>query len=185
MMESSELFDLAKAWLALSIAFAILLSTAVEDYPMNFIIALFTVGTGFVFHELAHKLTAQRFGVAAAFKSFDHMLALAILMSFAGFILAAPGAVMIEGGVGRRENGIISSAGIAANIVAATFFLILSTLTTEGIVNAIGSYGLLINSWLALFNLIPFGGFDGRKVFEWNRIVYVLLALGGLTLLLS
>ena len=36
------------------------------------------------------------------------------------------------------------------------------------------------NAWIALFNLIPFGPFDGRKIFRWNIPVYLLLAAGAL-----
>jgi Zn-dependent protease len=33
-------------------------------------------------------------------------------------------------------------------------------------------YGFLINSWLALFNMIPFAIFDGAKILKWNKVVY-------------
>ena len=31
-----------------------------------------------------------------------------------------------------------------------------------------------VNTWLAIFNLIPFGILDGWKVFRWNKIVWVI-----------
>ncbi len=34
---------------------------------------------------------------------------------------------------------------------------------------------MMINAWLALFNLIPFMGFDGHKIFEWNKPTYFIL----------
>jgi len=30
------------------------------------------------------------------------------------------------------------------------------------------------NAWIAVFNLIPFGMFDGLKVFAWNKKVWAL-----------
>ena len=45
----------------------------------------------------------------------------------------------------------------------------------------IGSYGFRINTWLGLFNLLPFAMFDGKKIFVWNKVVYgvlVIIALG-------
>jgi hypothetical protein len=36
-------------------------------------------------------------------------------------------------------------------------------------------YGLLINAWLALFNLIPIGNFDGVKIIRWDKKVYYTL----------
>jgi len=99
-------------------------------------------------------------------------------MSFLGFIIAAPGAVMISGPVGRRRNGKISMAGPLTNIVLALLFFILSFLTVRGIINVPGIIkpvlflGFFINSLLALFNMIPLGNFDGRKVLTWNKVVY-------------
>ena len=30
------------------------------------------------------------------------------------------------------------------------------------------------NAWIAVFNLIPFGIFDGLKVFNWNKKAWAL-----------
>jgi Zn-dependent protease len=37
----------------------------------------------------------------------------------------------------------------------------------------IGSHGHSINSWLALFNIIPFGPIDGKKILDASRPVYI------------
>jgi Zn-dependent protease len=42
---------------------------------------------------------------------------------------------------------------------------------------AILAIGFIINSWLALFNMIPFWQFDGAKVFKWNKPVYLLIVI--------
>src|SRR3989339_681370 len=106
-----ELRDILKAWVAVSIAFGIILSNSVADFYAKFIIASLTVGIGFLFHELGHKFLAQRYGCFAEFRSFDTMLILAIAMSFFGVVFAAPGAVFISGHVNARKNGRISAAG--------------------------------------------------------------------------
>ena len=121
------------------------------------------------------KLVAQRFGCFAEFRAFNHMLMLALVMSFFGFIFAAPGAVMIAGPVGRRRNGMISAAGIAANMTMALLFLIVLITAPIKLIANIGLYGFVINSWLALFNLIPLGNFDGLKVLHWNRTIYIVM----------
>src|SRR3990167_6694949 len=118
-----ELRDILKAWIAVSIAFGIILSTSVSDFYSKFIIASLTVGIGFLFHELGHKIVAQRYGCFAEFRSFDNMLILAIAMSFFGFIFAAPGAVMISGHVTKGRNGRISAAGPIINLILALAFL--------------------------------------------------------------
>lgn len=179
-----ELRDILKAWLIISLAFTFAFSgTSLVDGTFGrlsslsflisflklFAISLFTAGLGFLLHELAHKVVAQRYGCMAEFRAFDQMLYLALgLAMLIGFIFAAPGAVMISGMVTRKENGYISLAGPLTNYVLAALFLALSFLLPAG--NFIFSIGFSINAWLGLFNLIPFGNFDGIKILHWNKI---------------
>ncbi len=172
----TEIIDITKAWVAISIAFAIVLSNRAiftGSFFFNLLLAALTVGIGFLFHELSHKVVAQRYGAVAEFRAFDYMLVLAIAMSFLGFIFAAPGAVMIAGGhINIKRNGKISAAGPITNLVLALIFLIIMKLNFSNAVNLIGKYGFLINSWLALFNMLPFWNFDGRKIFVWSKLVW-------------
>jgi|TARA_B100001964_G_scaffold111943_1_gene124893 Zn-dependent protease len=175
-----EIRDLIKAWIAISIAFAIVMKGFVSlSFYQVFIVAAVTVGTGFLLHELGHKVVAQRYGCFAEFRSFDQMLILAVIMAyFAGIVFAAPGAVMISGPVGVKRNGKISAAGPGVNLILALVFLWFLLMSPEGILKIIAFYGFFINSWLALFNLIPIGNFDGRKVLRWNKTVYgVMVAI--------
>lgn len=169
----TEIRDLIKAWIAISIAFAIVMKGSLNLSFYNvFIVSAITVGTGFLLHELGHKFVAQRYGCFAEFRSFDQMLVLAVLMSFFGFVFAAPGAVMIQGPVGRGRNGKISAAGPLVNLALALLFFASLFLGPSGILKAIALYGFVINSWLALFNMIPIGNFDGVKILAWNKAVY-------------
>src|SRR3989344_1749993 len=97
-----EIRDLIKAWIAISIAFAIALNNPFDNplnlFFQNLIVAAIAVGFGFLLHELAHKVVAQRYGCWAEFRSWDLMLLVAIALAFfAGFVFAAPGAVFISG----------------------------------------------------------------------------------------
>ncbi|MDP7141083.1 MAG: metalloprotease [Candidatus Woesearchaeota archaeon] len=175
----TELRDLAKAWIVISLAFAIAMSGfSVSKIIIVFFVSALTVGVAFLLHELAHKLVAQHYGCYAEFRSFDNMLILAIVMSFFGFVFAAPGAVMISGPVGIRKNGTISLAGPLVNLILALLCLIILVSLPFGILlRTIFYYGFMINTWIALFNLLPFGNFDGRKIFKWNRVVYIALVV--------
>lgn len=174
-----ELIDITKAWAAVSFMFAVVLG----GFSLNvnfFIIAAisaFTVGAGFLLHELAHKIVAQRYGCFAEFRSYDTMLFLAIAMSFLGFVFAAPGAVMIAGHVTRKENGLIAVVGPWTNLVLAIIFLSLGSVFTGQLAALISAYGFHINAWLALFNMIPFWIFDGQKVFVWSKLVWGVTAI--------
>jgi len=172
-----EIKDLTRAWIILSLAFAIVFNGLSFDikFLFAFLVALITVGTAFVCHELGHKFVAQHYGCFAEFRAFNNMLFLALLLSFFGFIFAAPGAVMISGPIGKRRNGKISLAGPLMNIILAVIFLAINLAFINYIVLIISYYGFLVNSWLALFNLIPFAMLDGKKILRWNKVVYGII----------
>lgn len=173
----AELVDLIKAWIAISLAFAIILGGSIFSFSFitYYMIASLSVGLGFIAHEMSHKIVAQKYGCQAEFRAWDKMLILAVIMAFFGFVIAAPGAVLISGPVGRRRNGKISAAGAIANLVIATICLSLLLIPVTGALFLIAKYGFLINTWLALFNMIPFWMFDGRKVLQWNKTVYFIM----------
>jgi len=77
---------------------------------------------------------------------------------------------MISGMITRRENGIISFSGPITNYVLAMVFLGLSFLYP--ILSFVFIPGFQINLWLGLFNMIPFGNFDGIKILHWNRYLW-------------
>src|SRR3989344_5435596 len=159
-----ELIDITKAWLTLSFAFALVYSgiSLMGGKPLTQVLTL------------PFLLT---FAIAL-FTAFNQMLFLAVfLAAVTGFIFAAPGAVMISGMITRKENGIISLAGPMMNYVLALLFLGLHFLfPTLAIVFLTGFF---INAWLGTFNLIPFGNFDGFKIFHWSKAVWgAMLAVG-------
>ena len=182
----TEIRDILKAWIAISIAFAIMLSKSVfsSDFYTKFIIASLTVGIGFLLHELGHKIVAQRYGCFAEFRSFDSMLLLAIAMSFFGLLFAAPGAVMISGRINKSKNGKISAAGPIINLILAAIFWASIFAPLPNLFKDVSRYGFVINSWLALFNMMPFWLFDGYKVLKWNKLAYLLIVAMAVTLML-
>lgn len=186
-----ETRDIIKAWSAISIAFAILLSGQMAfdlGFLTSLLISAVTVGLGFLLHELAHRTLARSYGARAEFRSFDEMLVVAILMSFFGFILAAPGAVFIRGRISKDKYGKISAMGPVTNIVLAAAFALALFLASQIAIADFYSnllhYGKTINAWLALFNMIPLGNFDGVKILMWNKAVYGVMTAAALLLVL-
>src|SRR4030042_5799 len=72
--------------------------------------------TGFLMHEIAHKVVAVRYGLWAEFRADRRGLLFAFVTAIFGFVIAAPGAVMIAGPVSLRQNGRVSAAGPPTNM---------------------------------------------------------------------
>jgi Zn-dependent protease len=141
------------------------------------ITAVVSVGTGFALHELAHKFVAQRYGCWAEFRYSLQGLLIALFISLFGFLYAAPGAVYIVGRISDRQNGIISIAGPATNVVVAVALLPF-VIMGEGLMANLLYSAVFFNAFLAIFNMIPIMPLDGAKVLKWNVGLYAAAAAG-------
>jgi Zn-dependent protease len=187
--KSNDNFELLKAWAGTTLAYAILQTGAQNILSFAFIIGLLVAGVvcglAFVFHELAHRIVARRFGAEAHFVANNGWLLISIVIAFAGFFIAAPGAVWHRGYLTERQGGLIALAGPATNLVFALLFLLaLPVLYFAGL--ALPSWVLLLcysgfklNAWIGLFNMIPAGPFDGAKVLAWSALYFgITVAIG-------
>ena len=183
-MSITEKKHLTIALLVLTLAFTIsfsggLAGVSLANFLYIFLLAFVAVGTAFLFHELAHRMMARKYGCWAEFRMWPMGLMMAVFFSFFGFVFAAPGAVMISGYINEEQNGHISASGPATNWLVGTGFML-------------GSYILLLNGnylWIPLafvsyinlfiggFNLLPFGPLDGAKIFRWSVQNYILLVI--------
>jgi len=148
--------------------------------------AVFFFTAGFLVHELTHKAMAQRYGMWAEFRLDMFGAVLTLLSAVSPLKIIAPGAVVIAGNTTPDRVGKTAAAGPTTNILIASLLLGLAeVLQPIGFMEALLA-GSAINAFMALFNLIPFGVFDGLKVFRWNKLVWlVLLALAVLITALS
>ena len=184
---SRELRDLAVAWLALGLAFAIFFSggrspTALfrGEFAVAIVVSLLTAGVGFLLHELAHKVVAVRYGQIAEFRADYGMLFLAVISALAGFIFAAPGAVHHRGRLTDREHGLIALAGPVTNLLLAVVFapvFVTGLVVGSPIAALVGGRGVAINLFLAAFNMLPIGALDGRTVASWSLPVFLAVFL--------
>ncbi|MCZ7362043.1 MAG: hypothetical protein O8C58_01685 [Candidatus Methanoperedens sp.] len=147
----------------------------------------------FLLHELAHKFTAQKNGLWAEFRMTSFGAVLTVFSIFSPFKIIAPGAVVISGYANESTFGRVAVAGPMTNIVIGVLLAALSIIIpsripfldpvqTVPILKTIVGSTAAINGFLAAFNLLPFGILDGRKVFTWNRRVWVIVFIASVAL---
>ena len=129
-----------------------------------------------ILHEMAHKFTAVALGYPAQFMAFYEsswtfiLAGISMFLRFihAGFIFIVPGFVLIPSNTPVLDSGIIAFAGPLINLliwVGIGIYLKYNHKMKEK------TYFILvvtrkINLFLFIFNMIPFGMFDGAKVLD-------------------
>ena len=197
-----EKIDLSISIAVLTLIFTFIFTRnnfSVDMFLLFLPISLIAVGLGFILHELGHKFVAQKYGFFAEFRRSDRGLILAIITALIGYVFFAPGAVMITtptGYISEEQNGKISIAGPLVNIVLALIFLgimiSIQPLITSSNVNLmvylyfLSQVGFSVNSFLALFNLLPIPPLDGSKIFSWNIVIWIItIAVSGILTYIS
>ena len=167
--------------LAIGLSMPLYIDPALYNYPEFFVTVSFVFAISFLVHELAHKIVAQRYGLWAEFRVTMFGALITMLSIISPFKIISPGAVMIAGMPDRDVIGKVSIAGPLTNISLALLFLV-STQLLSGLGLTIAEFGLIINSVIALFNLIPFGILDGFKIFFWSKTIWAAVFLLSLAL---
>ena len=189
--------QLAESIGILTVAFTLALSNGLSPVMKNPEILINTlplafgaVMTGFLLHELAHKWMAQQYGCWAEYRGNRNGLYFALLMSCAGFLLAAPGAVMVSGRITDRQNGIIAAVGPISNIIIALvafpiYFFTVGLDYPISLVGELAKFIVIINLILGGFNMIPIQPLDGSKIIVWSKYAYfgIIAAIFSITML--
>jgi len=130
----------------------------------------------FLLHELAHKFSAQHFGLWAEFRlTMQGALITLLSMLLPLFKIISPGAVMIAGPATKETTGKTALSGPLTNIIISAICVMIVMTIQNSFFWTITVFVAWINAFIAFFNLIPFGVMDGLKVFLWNRIIWIAI----------
>ncbi|NWF96283.1 MAG: hypothetical protein HXY34_09075 [Candidatus Thorarchaeota archaeon] len=144
------------------------------------IVAVFLLS--FIAHELAHKFAAQHYGMWSEFRMTPQGYYLSLLAILTAFPIFGTGAVM-TGGAGDRDQYAKSTlAGPLTNLLIAVAMISLGLVLglASGVpfgVLLILRYAAQLNSFIGLFNMIPFPPFDGGTVLRWNKSTWIVLVV--------
>lgn len=158
------------------------LSGSLIPNSISFSLALL-FASSFLLHELAHKLTAQKYGLWSEFRLIPFGVILTIASIIFPFKIIAPGTVMITGNATTSTIGKTAFSGPLTNILLGYILLILSITISNPNISAILGWGAYVNGILAVFNLIPFGILDGQKIISWNNKVWAVALVFSVVLL--
>lgn len=145
----------------------------------------------FIVHELAHKFVAQHYGMWSEFRMLQtgyFLSAMAILFSIPIF---GTGIVYTSGGKSIEEDGKSNLAGPLSNFFMALGMLAVAIMLWAllgGVPFGVGlllTYGIEINAFIGLFNMIPFQPFDGATVRAWSDRVWILMLVGLISMLIA
>jgi len=145
----------------------------------------------FMGHELAHKFTAQHYGMWSEFRMTSmgyYLSAIAIIFSIPIF---GTGTMYTSGASSKEVNAKTSLAGPLSNFLFASGLVITAMLSvfllgpsTLNYLMFLVRYGIIINSVLGLFNMIPIPPFDGAAVKDWSKPLWLILTLALLSMLI-
>lgn len=146
-------------------------------------IALYILMAGLVTvtHELAHMVIAYRYKANTEYKiwGLGAILLFATSLLF-GTVFAAPARTIINNtaSLGKRNVGVTMLAGSAVSIALACVFLLVA-LIGGGFI-AIGMLGVSMCLLSVVYSMMPFEPMEGKKVFEWNKLVWAIIFLPAL-----
>ncbi|MDE1849375.1 MAG: site-2 protease family protein [Candidatus Micrarchaeota archaeon] len=188
-ISSTEVKNIVVADVVLTIAFALVFSGGLGNLfgaggsLPGFIalipIAFVAVSLSFVLHELMHKVVAQRYGAAAAFRASKDGLLITIVSGAIGFLIGIPGATVIfASNFSKRQEALVSLAGPLTNFAVFLGFLSVSIiwhgyLSHHAYLTTLVGTTLFISVWIAFFNMLPVYPLDGSKVLRWNKFIYI------------
>ncbi len=140
----------------------------------------------FFLHEIGHKINAQKFNLWAEFRLDPQGALITAISIILPIKFVAPGAVMIR--VNDYSEvpamGKVAGYGPAVNILLGGLYLIITGIFASiltfthidvSLLFIVFFYASGFSFFLGIFNMLPFGPLDGKKVKMWNNTAFWIL----------
>lgn len=168
-MDPKELRDV-------TIAYFVLLAMFARLNVHDMIILALPLFTAFILHEYGHIFMAKKYGYYARFVMWPKAIVYSIILyvvTLGHFVFAVPGAATIftPFEIPKKQNTWIAAAGPIVNTINGLLSLVLSLVYPSQIF----IYTVLLNSWIAMFNLLPVYPLDGSKIIRGNVLLWLVL----------
>ncbi len=149
----------------------------------NFLTTIIIVVIAFAIREITHRTISLWMGYRSQYKAWFLGLVIGLVVAFVsnGYLLfIAPGALVITHlpihrlgkfwhELNYKHLGWIAMSGAIANIIFAIILKSLHLATGAGLFHK----AMMINIWIALFDMIPIPPFNGSRTFFGSRYAYI------------
>jgi len=126
-------------------------------------------------HDLGHRLVARRLKVEGEYRLWGLGSIILLLTSWLfGMAFSQPGRFEIRAeGLSRRQIALVTLTGPAINLVMALLFLPFAL--AGGILGVLGALGFTMSLVTVIYNLMPFDPMDGKAIYEWSKLFWVMM----------
>jgi len=166
--------------LVISVGLSIAIEGSFPADPFLILLLALIFSSAFILHELCHKFVAKIYGLWAEFRLTLLGIIITLISIFSPIKIVSPGTVIVSGEANKEIIGKTSLSGPLVNLMLFLTFFVSSLLIGTFSLKTAFIWGSLINAFVALLNLIPFGFLDGAKVFWWNKYVWFLVFIASL-----
>ncbi|MHA2060645.1 MAG: hypothetical protein ACW976_07695 [Candidatus Ranarchaeia archaeon] len=140
--------------------------------------ALITV-TSFVGRYLAQKYTALKMQIGVRFRIVVITTILTLVSAFLPLAVVSPGVMIPEDPITVFEEARIKLPGPLINLILGliSFGLWLNLGMIDPSASFLALLSLRLNIFIGLTSMIPVGLFDGQAIYDWDRRVWITIAL--------
>lgn len=143
--------------------------------PDLLIIYMVMGGIALIMHNLGHRMVARKLEIEGHYKIWGWGTITMLLTSWLfGMAFSQPGHYVFddEEDIENRDMAFVTLAGPAISMLFAILFLPFALIGGEA--GQIAVAGFIMNLMTAVYNLMPFSPMDGKVIYDWSRLFWML-----------